>query len=73
MHSNSYTEVFALASNPNLLDLLQGEHIGGPVVELGGPWGGVRGDGLRLLDPSPVVQVGCYPRGAKSVTANRLR
>ena len=50
-----------VASNPDLLDLLQREHIGGPVVELGGPRGGVRGDGLCLLDRSPVFQVGCYP------------
>ena len=64
MHSNSYTEVFALASNPNLLDLLQGEHIRSPVVELGGARGGVRGDGLRLLDHSPILQVGGDAGGA---------
>ena len=64
MHSNPYTEAFALGSNPNLLNLLQGEHIRGPVVELSGPRGGVRGNSLRLLDRSPVLQVGCDAGGA---------
>src|SRR5688572_14089429 len=61
-----------IRSNPNLLNLLQGEHIGGPVVELGGARGGVGGDGLRLLDRSPILQVrrnSCSPEG---VTAGRL-
>ena len=48
----------ALASNSNLLDLFQSEHIRGPVVELGGSRGCVRGDGLRLLDRPPVFQAG---------------
>ena len=47
--------------NPDLLYLLQGEHIRGPVIELGRSRGGVRGDGLRLLDHSPVLQVGVAP------------
>ena len=58
MHSNPYTEVFALASNPDLLYLFQREHIRGSVVELGSPRGGVGGDGLRLFDCPAVFQVG---------------
>ena len=52
------SSIVTFASNPNLLDLLQGEHIRSPVVELGGPRGGMRGDGLRLLDCPAVLQVG---------------
>ena len=47
-----------VASNPNLLNLLQREHIRGPVIELGGTRGGVGGDGLGLLDRPTVLQVG---------------
>ena len=61
-----------VASNPNFLDLLQGEHIGGPVIELGGTRGGVGGDGLRLFDRSPVFEVGSDPGGPEGVTAGRL-
>ena len=47
-----------VASNPNLFYLLQSEDIRSPIIELGGARGGVRGNGLRLLDRSPVLQVG---------------
>ena len=58
-----------VASNPNLLNLLQSEHIRGPVVELGGPRGGVGGDGLRLLDRPAVFQVGGNSGGAEGMAA----
>ena len=73
MHSNRLHRNFSLGSNPDLFDLLQGEHVRGPIIEFGGPRRRVRGDGLRLLDCSPVLQVGRYPGRPKSVTASRLR
>jgi len=59
--------------NQDPLDFVKRDLIAGAVVELGSPPRFVGRDRLGIFDRASVLQVGCDPRGSKSVAANSLR